>query len=107
MPRKPQTPVIPPVSKSARETEIMATYLLKNLGEVARFLKGRRFEEVACFADYVKQDVPRELAHTDPSLFRTLRRAVAEAIVMGYGKLDGNHLRALAAEYRLKKPRHR
>ena len=92
------TPAIPPVSKSARESEIVATFLLKNPKQIAIYLKAKRFAEVACLADYMAKGVPLDLAKTDQALFRTLSKGVTEIHIMGYGNMDGNHLRRLAEE---------
>ena len=88
---------LPSVAVSARETEIMATYLVKNPDQVAGFIKERRWLELAAYADYLLTDVPRSIAQTDPALFRVLRNGVTTALLMGYGSLDGNDLRARAA----------
>jgi hypothetical protein len=89
---------LPSVTASAREAEIMATYLVKNPGEVAVFIKARRWDELAVFADYLRADVPRALAQTDQALFRTLRDGVTTALIMGFGNMDGDALRKLAAK---------
>lgn len=104
MAQKLSNSAIPPVSESARESEITATYLLKNPKQIAAYLHAKRFAEVACLADYLRQDVPRDLAKTDPSLFRTLRRCVTDVLVAGWGKLDGNDLRRRAAAARAGTP---
>jgi len=97
MAKKSHIPSIPPVSRSARESEIVATYLIKNPKEVAVFLKEKKWAEVACLADYMAAGVPLVLAKTDQALFRVLSSGVAEIHIMGFGWMSGNALRALAA----------
>lgn len=76
----------------------MATYLLRVPSQIPVFIKERRWEELAVFADYMRVDVPRSLAATDQALFRTLRNGVTTAHIMGFGHMNGDVLMALAAK---------
>ena len=78
---------------NGRKAEMNAIYLLTHPDQIGVYLAEKRFAEVADLADYVKRDVPLELAHTDPALFRTLRKAVTELHCRGYGALNGRALR--------------
>lgn len=79
-----------------RKAEMTAIHLLTHPEEIGVYLAQKRFAEVASLADYLKRDVPHELAHTDPALFRTLRKAVTELHIRGYGTLNSRVLRRLA-----------
>jgi hypothetical protein len=83
--------------QSAAQAEQTAVYLLTHLDQVPHYILAKRYEELACFADYLHADVPPVLAQTDQALYRTLRRAVTEAHVAGYGRMDGANIRAIAA----------
>lgn len=83
---------------NARAAEMNAIHLLTHPEEIGVYLSQKRFSEVADLADYVERDVPHDLAQTDPALYRTLRKAVTELHVRGYGDLNSQVLRSLTPE---------
>ena len=89
---------MPPKSLNGREAEMIAIHLLTHRDEIGVYMHQKRWLELACLADYIAADVPPALAHTDTALYRTLRKAITEVTVMGYGSLSAANLRALAAK---------
>ena len=88
---------------NSRDAEMIAVHLLTHPGEIGAYLHEQRWMELACLAEYIAADVPPALAGTDPALYRTLRNAVTEVTVMGFGNMDAAKLRKMA----VKEPRHR
>lgn len=82
--------------RSARAAELAARNLILRPKDVPRYFAEGRFEELAALADYLKHDVPRDLAATDPALYRTLREGITELTVMGFGDLNAAALRKMA-----------
>lgn len=83
--------------RDGRKAQMTAVHLLTHPEEIGVYLAQKRFAAVADLADYIARDVPTELAHTDPALFRTLRKAVTELHVRGYGSLNARVLRKLVS----------
>jgi len=80
-----------------RNAEMQAIMLLRNPHMLLTLLKERRWAEIVPLAEYLEHDVPKELAQTDPALYRTLRAAVTDFNVRGFGQLNAAKLRQLAA----------
>ena len=70
--------------------------LLRNPHMLRALLHQRRWAEIVPLAEYLEHDVPKELAQTDPALYRTLRAAVTDLDVRGFGQLNAAKLRRLA-----------
>jgi hypothetical protein len=83
-----------------REEELTARHLLEHPDQLGVYLKDRRWAELAALVRYVKQDVPHELAMTDPALYKTLREAVTRFYLRGGGGLNLHKLEELAAAER-------
>lgn len=81
---------------SGRDAEMVAIHLLTHPAEIGEYWRDKRWAELASLADYLATDVPRRLAQTDPALYRTLRKAVTEAYVMGFGRMKASVLHAMA-----------
>ncbi len=58
---------------TAREESLTAREMLLKPELLGVRLKERRWADVAALVRYAQQDVPPELAATDPALYRTLR----------------------------------
>jgi hypothetical protein len=80
----------------ARERELRARHLVQHLDKVYELLAAKKWGELVPFAELVAADAPDDLIHTDPALYRTLRKAVTEARVRGL-VLAPKKLRELAA----------
>lgn len=78
-----------------REEELMARHLLEHQELIDVYLKEKRWTEVAAVVRYAQQDVPRELATTDPALFRTLREQITRFFLRGGNTIS---LKALEAK---------
>lgn len=81
-----------------RDQEITAQRLLTTPYGVATALKERRWEDVAAAVEFAANDVPKDLAITDPALYRTLREAITTFHLRGGGALNLDKLRQLAAQ---------
>ena len=82
---------------NAREEELVARHLLEHPEMIDVYLKEKRWAEVAAVVRYAQRDVPRELAATDPALFRTLREQVTRFFLRGGGAISLEILQAKAA----------
>lgn len=80
-----------------REQEITAQHLLTQPLGVAKALKERRWGDVALAVELATEEIPADLAITDPALYRTLRDAVTTFHLRGGGALNLEKLRQLAA----------
>ena len=81
-----------------RHQEITAQHLLTQPYGVAKALKERRWEDVAIAVEFAQTDIPRDLASTDPALYRTLRDAITTFYLRGGAALNLEKLRQLAAQ---------
>lgn len=79
-----------------RDEELVARHLLAHPDEVDRYLKERRWAEVAALVRYANKGVPHELAMTDPALYRTLREQVTVFYLRGGGAFSLPTLEKLA-----------
>jgi len=79
-----------------RHQEIIAQNLLTRPYGVANALKERRWADAATAVEFASNDVPRDLAITDPALYRSLRDAVTTFYLRGGGALNLEKLRQLA-----------
>jgi hypothetical protein len=84
--------------RKPRERELVARHLLAHQEEIPGLIANRDWERLVCLAEFIANDVPRELAATDPALYRTLRSQVTELHIKGFGALNLEALRKLAAE---------
>src|SRR5438132_11940135 len=89
---------------TARERELTARYLLSNLDEIALYLKERRWEELLALAEFAAKDAPESLAHTDPALYRALRRQITEFRLRGWSCLNCRRLRELVRQSEMTQP---
>ncbi len=80
-----------------REQEIIAQTLLTRPDGIARALKERRWADVGAAVEFAEADLPKDLAITDPALYRTLREAITTFYLRGGGALNLNKLRELAS----------
>lgn len=83
----------------ARNRRLDAWYLAQHPDRVLELLAARRWEQLIPFAQAIQEDVPRELAATDPALYRTLRKAFTEIHVRGLA-LKPDVLQRYAAEHK-------
>ena len=79
-----------------REQEITAQTLLTRPDGIAAALKERRWADVGVAVEFAEADLPKDLAITDPALYRTLRDAITTFYLRGGGALNLNKLRELA-----------
>ena len=79
-----------------RETEITAQTLLTRPDGIASALKERRWADVGAAVEFAEADLPKDLAITDPALYRTLREAITRFYLRGGGALNLEKLRRLA-----------
>ncbi|MCZ7639516.1 MAG: hypothetical protein M5U12_27815 [Verrucomicrobia bacterium] len=80
-----------------REEELAARELLENPERVGIFLRQQRWAELAALVRFAQRDVPRELAQTDPALYRRLREQITRFFLRGG---DAFSLEALEAKIR-------
>ncbi|MCX6866751.1 MAG: hypothetical protein NTV46_11145 [Verrucomicrobia bacterium] len=59
-------------------------------------MKERRWADVAIAVEFAESDIPRDLAITDPALYRSLRDAITRFYLRGGGALNLEKLRHLA-----------
>ena len=83
---------------NGRERELTVIHLLTHPPAVGEYFVQQKWKELADLAEYVEKDVPRELAFTDPALFRTLRKAITELHCRGFGAMNAPFLRQLAGK---------
>jgi hypothetical protein len=81
---------------TARQSEMAARHLLAHLEEIPVLLKKQRWAELIAVAEFASRDAPAELAHTDPALYRLLRRQINEFRIRVWSCLDIGALRKLA-----------
>jgi hypothetical protein len=81
-----------------RNQEITAQHLLTQPYGVAKALKERHWADVAIAVEFAETEIPRDLAITDPALYRTLRDAITRFYLRGGGALNLEKLRQLAAK---------
>lgn len=81
---------------TAREEELTARHLLEHQELIDVYLKEKRWAELAAVVRYAQRDVPRELAVTDPALFRTLREQITRFFLRGGGTFSLAALQARA-----------
>jgi hypothetical protein len=81
-----------------READLAARALILRAERVPRFFAEGRFLQLAALAEYLEREVPHQLAHTDPALYRSLREGVTKLHLMGFGTLNAEVLREAAAK---------
>ena len=81
-----------------RHQEITAQHLLTQPYGVATALKERRWADVAIAVEFAETGLSRDLAITDPALYRTLRDAITRFYLRGGGALNLEKLRQLARQ---------
>lgn len=79
-----------------RNQEITAQNLLTRPDGIARALKEHRWADVGIAVEFAEADLPKDLAITDPALYRTLRDAITRFYLRGGGALNLEKLRNLA-----------
>lgn len=84
------------MSLTARERELVARDLLSHQEKIPQFMAAHRWEELHALAAFVSKDIAKDIAQTDPALFRTLRSQVTEYYIKGWGSLNLAHLSKLA-----------
>ena len=71
------------MSLNLREEELVARDLLQHPEKVAVCFKDKRWAELAAVVRFARRDVPRELAQTDPALYRRLREQITRFFLVG------------------------
>jgi hypothetical protein len=79
-----------------RHEEITAQSLLTKPDGIAKALKEHRWADLTCAVEFAETDLPKDLAITDPALYRTLREAITTFYLRGGGALNLEKLRKLA-----------
>jgi hypothetical protein len=85
-------------SLTPRQKELTARHLLAHLEEIPVRLKARKWDELAALVEFARKDASPALAHTDPGLYRLLRRQITEFHLRGWSCLNLKKLRELAGE---------
>ena len=83
---------------TAREESLIAREMLLKPELLGQRLKERRWADVAAMVRYAQQDVPKNLAMSDPALYRALREGVTHFYLRGGEGLSLEKLEALAAQ---------
>jgi hypothetical protein len=86
------------MSLSPREKELTARHLLAHPEEIPVCLKARKWRELAALVEFAGRDASPALAHTDPALYRLLRRQITEFHLRGWSCLNLKCLRELAGD---------
>jgi hypothetical protein len=86
------------MSLTPRQKELTARHLLARPEEISVCLKARKWHESAALVEFAAKDASPALAHTDPSLYRLLRRQITEFHLRGWSRLDLKKLRELAGD---------
>jgi hypothetical protein len=86
------------LSLTPRQKELTARHLLSHPEEIPLCLKARKWQELAALVEFAGKDASPELAHTDPSLYRLLRRQITEFHLRGWSCLNLEKLRELAGD---------
>jgi hypothetical protein len=71
-----------------REDELKVLACLRDHGLIAKAMKARDMHLLHVVGETIRADAPKELAATDPALYRTMRHLISEAVVAGYEHLD-------------------
>jgi len=79
-----------------RRQEITAHDILCQPNGVGIALRDRRWADVANAIEFAETEIPRDLAITDPALYRTLREAVTRFYLRGGAALNREKLLKLA-----------
>ncbi|MCF7732513.1 MAG: hypothetical protein K9N23_12550 [Akkermansiaceae bacterium] len=79
-----------------RQQELIAQRILTRPNGVAEALRQRRWADLATAVEFAQADVPKDLAITDPALYRTLRQHITTFYLRGGGALNLDKLRHLA-----------
>lgn len=79
-----------------RDQKVTAQTLLVHPDGVAKALRDRRWADVGYAVEFAEADLPKDLAITDPALYRTLRDAITRFYLRGGGSLNLEKLRQLA-----------
>ena len=88
---------------NAREEELIAVALLADPDAMLDCFHQKRWSELAALVRYAKQDVPVELAQTDPALYRERREQVTRFYLRGGAAFSLEKLEALAAGERVER----
>ena len=83
---------------NAREESLAAREMLLHPDLLGQRLRERRWAEVAALVRYARKDVPRDLAITDPALYKALRDGVTRFFLGAGAFLDLQRLDDLAAQ---------
>ena len=82
---------------TAREQELIAREMLARPELLGSRLRERRWGDVAALVAYVERGVPKDLAMTDPALFKTLHDQITHFYLRGGGALSLAALNRMAA----------
>jgi hypothetical protein len=93
--RRPATPGHAKIM-NGREKRLTAIKLLLNLDDIPNRWHQKRWTDLEALIEFVQKDAPLDLAQTDPALFRTLRAAITEYYIRGYGQFSLSQVRKLA-----------
>jgi hypothetical protein len=85
-------------SLTPRQKELTARRLLAHPEEIGVCLKTRKWHELAALVGFAGKDASPALAHTDPALYRLLRRQITEFHLRGWSCLSLKKLRELAGD---------
>lgn len=79
-----------------RRQEIIAHDILCQPHGLGIALRDRRWADVATAIEFAETEIPRDLAITDPALYRTLREAVTRFYLNGGAVINREKLLQLA-----------
>lgn len=82
---------------TARDEELVARDLLEHPEKVGVYFQEKRWAELAALVRFARRDAPRELAQSDPALYRRLREQITRFFLVGG---DAFSLEALEAKAR-------
>ena len=75
-------------SLTPRQKELTARRLLAHPEEIGVCLKTRKWHELAALVEFAGKDASPALAHTEPALYRLLRRQITEFHLRGWSCLS-------------------
>jgi hypothetical protein len=93
-------PVTPgqPETMDGRERHLTAIKLLLNLDDIANRWHQKRWADLEALIEFAQKDAPLDLAQTDPALFRSLRAAITEYYIRGYGQFNLSQIKKIARQ---------